>query len=123
MKNVLASFTDAYGLYHSAAVVEVAYGNKAVTHVEIIGDTPSDQLSISVTAQYRYWHSVEAKAAGSQPLHFRDKEGLVSFGVSLQSEDEIGDLEFFCLSYFVNVLLPKEGGSLVESQAEGTQAV
>ena len=51
MRNILVNLTDSYGLHHESAVVEVAYVNKAVTHVEIIGDTSSDQLSISVTAQ------------------------------------------------------------------------
>ena len=73
--------------------------------------------------QYHYWHSIEAREAGARPLEFSNKAGTVSFGTSLQSVEEIGDLEFFCLNYFANVLLPKEGGSLVESQAEGTQAV
>lgn len=114
MKNVIAKFTDSYGIQHDAAVVEVSYGNKSVTSYETIGDSPTSQVSVSVTMQYRYWHSVDAKVANSRPLQFVDKSGQSAFSLNLASAEEVGDLEMFALSHFASVVLPTEGGSLVE---------
>lgn len=118
MRNILVNFTDSYGLHHEAAVVEVSYGNKTVSAYETIGVNPGSQTSVSITMQYRYWHSIEAREAGARPLEFSNKAGTISFGTSLQSVEEVSDLELFCLSYFANIILPEEGGTLVLTSEE-----
>ena len=48
MKNVIAKFTDSYGIQHEAAVVEVAYATKSVTQYESIGMNLTSQESVSL---------------------------------------------------------------------------
>ena len=105
MKNIVVNFTDAYGLAHTDAVVEVSYANKTCTEYETIGDNHSSQSSTSITMQYRYWHSAAAREAGRQPLPFVSKAGQASFGVSPAPVDEISDLEDYCLAHFEEVIL------------------
>lgn len=111
MKTIVISFTDSYGMEHSAAVLEVAHGAYSSTAYETIGDHVSSSTSISVAAQYRYWHSQAARDAGALPMAFMLHSGDSNF--SSQPAVPVSDIEGYCLSYFVEALLPQVGGSLV----------
>jgi hypothetical protein len=117
MKNIIVSFTDAYGITHSDAVVEVSYGNKSFTNYETIGDSPSVQTQLNATMQYRFWHSVDSKAAGALPLPFVAKDGRNTFG-TMPTQAEVEDFELYCLTYFATVIMKEEGGAVVVDESQ-----
>ena len=113
MKNITVAFTDAYGLTHTDAVVEVSYATKSLTQYESIGLSTTSQVTVNVSMQYRYWHSTAAKEAGMMPIVFTAKGSMQnSFSVNPTAVEEVANLEDYCLSYFSNTLLVDEGGTL-----------
>jgi hypothetical protein len=111
MKNITVNFTDAYGLTHVDAVVEVSYATKSLTQYESIGMSVTSQTTVNVSMQYRYWHSAAAKEAGMMPIVFTAKGSMQnSFSTNPTSLEEVVDLEDYCLAYFRDTLLVNEGG-------------
>jgi hypothetical protein len=116
MKNIIVSFTDAYGLTHEDAVVEVMYATKSLTQYETIGMSTASQVTANVSMQYRYWHSVASKEQGLMPITYTSKLSMQSsFSTSPTNLDEVSDLEGYCLNYFATELLVQDGGAVVTS--------
>ena len=116
MKNIIVSFTDAYGLQHTEAVFELNHGYKNVSQIEIIGTSGSTQQIINVDFQFKYWHSRAAKEAGALPIPFADKNGQQTFGANPTSETDVLNLEQYCLEQLINTVLPSIDPAFVVEQ-------
>ena len=106
MKQTIVKFTDSFGVQHDAAVFELSYGYKNINQTETIGSSQSSQRLVSISFQFKYWHSDEAKVIGFQPMQLTEIDGQGTFGAYPTSDDDIVDLEQFCIDQLINVVLP-----------------
>lgn len=106
MTTVKVNFNDAYGITHIDAVFTVSHGYKNSSAIQTIGDNVSTAQSIVVNCQFKYWTSQAAKDEGHQPMLLTTATGQTMFDAYPHSEEEVADLEAYCLNQLVTVILP-----------------
>lgn len=106
MTTVKVNFNDAYGITHTNAVFTVSHGYKNSSAIQTIGDNVSTSQSIVVNCQFKYWTSQVAKDEGHQPMLLITATGLTMFDAYPQTEEEVTDLEAYCLNQLTTVILP-----------------
>ena len=106
MTAVTVNFKDAYGITHTDAVFTVSPGYKNSSAIQTIGDNVSTAQSIVVNCQFKYWTSQAAKDEGHQPMLLTTATGQTMFDAYPQYDEEVTDLEAYCLNQLTTVILP-----------------
>ena len=106
MTTVTVNFKDAYDITHTGAVFVVTHGYKNSSAIQTIGDNVSTAQSIVVNCQFKYWTSQVAKDEGYQPMLLTTATGITMFDAYPQTEEEVADLEAYCLNQLTTVILP-----------------
>ncbi|MEE1913683.1 hypothetical protein ACK36G_18815 [Aeromonas veronii] len=107
MKQIKIALTDAFGIKHEGAVFELNYAQKTVNRVETIGTTRTEDSSVTIAYQFKYWHSREAVLAEKQPMVLTSAEGSTMFAGNVQGVLDVEHVEQFCISHLVEEVLPK----------------
>ena len=106
MLTVTAHFTDVYGNTHTDALFETAYASKSTNLVETLQSAGSVQQFNTVSCQFKYWHSTEAKNNGMQPMILASTVGVTSFDTYPATAEEVTDLEQYCINLLKTEILP-----------------
>ena len=106
MITVVANFTDVYGNTHTDAVFEIGYASKNTNLVETLLAVGQVSQSTTVSCQYKFWHSVEAKSNGLPAMLLATVLGGTSFEIYPATAEEVTDLEAYCMNHLKTVVLP-----------------
>lgn len=107
MKQIKIALTDAFGITHQAAVFELNYAQKTVNRIETIGTTRTEDSSVTIAYQFKYWHSEDAFLDGKQPMILANSDGSTMFAGNVQGVLDVEHTEQFCISHLVEEVLPK----------------
>ncbi|MCD8548388.1 MAG: hypothetical protein LRY38_08240 [Aeromonadaceae bacterium] len=99
-----ATFTDAYGVEHPAAVCAIA----AISRTESCHFTSDLATAGETTANcyysVRYWHNAEALASGAKDLLYSDKEGIGQLQFAFTGDKTLTELLSDCQAHFIAIL-------------------
>lgn len=106
MLTLSASFTDVYGNTHTDAVFEIGYASKSTNLVETLLAVGQVNQYTTVSCQYKFWHSAEAKSNGLPAMLLATVLGGTSFDIYPTTPEEVVDLETYCMNHLKTVVLP-----------------
>lgn len=107
MKQIKIALTDAFGIKHESAVFELNYAQKTVNRVETIGTTRTEDSSVTIAYQFKYWHSEDAFVSEKQPMLLANADGSTMFAGNVQGVLDVEHVEQFCISHLIEEVLPK----------------
>lgn len=106
MKQIKIALTDAFGIKHEAAVFELNYAQKTVNRVETIGTARTEDSSVTIAYQFKYWHSEDSWTGDKQPMILTNANGSTMFGGNVNGVTDVEHVEQFCISHLVEEVLP-----------------
>lgn len=122
---IVANFTDAYGIPHTDAVFIVTYATKSKsesTHLNYDRNSKSLVETVNVNENLNYemsfWHSRAAQFNNSMLMRLPDLNAALPTYVTLGPEHAGLSIEKIALDHFKEVVIPALGAELIEISAE-----
>lgn len=122
---IVANFTDAYGIPHTDAVFIVTYATKSKsesTHLNYDQSSKALVQTINVNENLNYemsfWHSRAAQFNNAMLMRLPDLNAALPTYVTIGPEHDGLSIEQIAIDHFKSTVIPAIGAELVEVLAE-----